>query len=54
MQERRTELKCDLLLNESIFCLFRDYVVEEDFMKASRKISESKKLESGSKDYSKM
>jgi hypothetical protein len=31
-----------------------DYVVEEDFMKAARKIGESKKLESGSKDFSKM
>ena len=31
----------------------RDYVIEEDFMKAARKIKESKKLES-KMDYSKV
>ena len=31
-----------------------DYVMEEDFMKAARKVAETKKLEGGSKDYSKM
>ena len=32
---------------------FRDYVIEEDFMKAARKIKEGKKLES-KMDYSKI
>ena len=31
----------------------RDYVIEEDFMKATRKLKENKKLE-GKLDYSKM